>query len=571
MERKIILDFIAQNFNQLRMIDFKKMTIYQFGKKYQENSPILNGEILFAYEVNLPRINIKTFSLDKMNEGILEFARTIDQLMVFSHDDINFDICEVYSGKNLRDIDFKYLYLQPIYIENQLVGVISMYADVNTNPFCFNKTSLTVLYNQLEQVDINHLNQELLFALTDINDYYYILKNGDENKVYLSDSLKFKLNLTKSVLDFTDDLVKKFLSHHLIKEKKLKFPYENYKLFYILKALYDDQISNYLHINAINKLDLPDEFTMVVVLWNDEKTFSVVTNDVNFGAKYYLCAYDQDYYLLIIGRKYAANLISHLFKKYDCQYLVLHAPTDINNQMDFNKVMDYIKTTRCEKFIYSDYVSYYNALNQEGLNLVLKNRNRLIINSKDESDQLILLNGLSSDFKSQFNLTEFENQTFQKANQFIKKYNQNFAICIDSLSLLKRKCVELLKKCQTKNLQLSLIIDYNQLASKDDLLEAITLLKSFDVKIYVTSSIFLNLKLIDTMRYFDGCYVTKEEFASIQSSPNEFMNMFVSYFFNGNKKIIFEETTNIAYNKRYEDELIFFVKESEKINNEWIK
>ncbi len=566
MERRIILDFISQNFNQLKQIDFKQIFIYQFGKNYDLNSlegNILNGENLFAYEINLPRINSKILPFEKIDSELFEFALTIKEITILSCKGLNFDLFEVYNDKNIKEIKFNYLYLQPIYVDKKLVGVISMYANELIKEFSFNKASLTVLFNQLEQVDQFILKNHLTSTLIEIDDYYFILKHADNNKVFLSNTLKDKWKLTKNSVDFNHDLVRKFLSHHLIKEKKLKFPYESYKIFYLLKEVYDDITSNYLHINAINKLNLPNEFTLIVVLWNEQREFCEITEGVNFGSEYYLSAYEQDYYLLLICRKYSASFVNRILKKYDCQYLILNAPGDINNKMDLNRIMEYIKNSRCEKFVYSEYIIYFNNLSQEGMKVILRNKNRLIVNSKDSNQQLILLNYVPNDLSYQVILEEFENRTLQKANNFIKNHSDDFAICLDSLSLLKRKFTELLKKCKTKQIRLTLIIDYNKLSKKDELIEAITIVKNYNVKIYATSSIFLNLNLIDTMRYFDGCYVTKEEFTSIQSSPNEFMNMFVSYYFNGNKHIIFEETTNIEYNKRYEDELIFFVKESE--------
>lgn len=570
MERRVILDFIVQNYEQLKKIDFTKIFIYLFGKKYQRETPILNGEVLFAYEVNLPRINFKTLSLDKMYEGILEFADTLEHLMIFSHNDITFDINEVYNEKNLKNIDFKFLYLQPIFIDKQLVGVISMYANNYDENFCFNKASLTVMVNQLEEADYKKIKQEIINGLFDANDYYYLLKN-DENKVFLSTNLQEKFNINKSFVFFEDDIVKHFLAHYMVKEKRLSFPYENYKLFYCLKNMYDECNTHLLHIDAINKLNLPTEFTAVVVLWNDNRPFTDVTYGVSFGAEYYLCAYHQDCYLLIISRKYATNLINKLFKNYECNYFVLHAPSDINNQMNFKKIINYIENTRCEQFIYADYVSYLNKLNQEKMQFKIKKHLRIIINSKNDNQKLILLNDLPMAIMSDVNKNELEQLTFKQMNQFIKNNYQDFAVFLDSSSLTKRKNIEFLKKCQSKKLQVSFITYYNNLSNKEQFIEAISLLKEFNAKIYVTSSIFLNLELIDLMKFFDGCYVVKEEFNNIQLMPNNFMNMFISYFFNDNKIIIFEETTNPLINKRYEDELIFFVKESENNDNEWIK
>ena len=38
MERKVILDFIAQNFNDFANIRFKEMTVFLYGKDYKEEN-----------------------------------------------------------------------------------------------------------------------------------------------------------------------------------------------------------------------------------------------------------------------------------------------------------------------------------------------------------------------------------------------------------------------------------------------------------------------------------------------------------------------------------------------------
>ena len=65
------------------------------------------------------------------------------------------------------------------------------------------------------------------------------------------------------------------------------------------------------------------------------------------------------------------------------------------------------------------------------------------------------------------------------------------------------------------------------------------------------------------MELFDGCYVHKDEFTGLMNMNNKFINMFVTYFYNDSKIVIFEQSDNEEFNNRYEDETIYFVKESE--------
>ena len=134
---------------------------------------------------------------------------------------------------------------------------------------------------------------------------------------------------------------------------------------------------------------------------------------------------------------------------------------------------------------------------------------------------------------------------------------------LESISLLKRKLIEIYKKFNNKQIPLSVIVHYNKETKKEDLYNALSLFKIYNIKAYADSSIFLNLSVIDTMELFDGCYVHKDEFTGLMNMNNKFINMFVTYFYNDSKIVIFEQSDNEEFNNRYEDETIYFVKESE--------
>ena len=174
-----------------------------------------------------------------------------------------------------------------------------------------------------------------------------------------------------------------------------------------------------------------------------------------------------------------------------------------------------------------------------------------------------LLNYVSSGFKYLENSLEYERITVNKLNKYIKEAKHGCYVGLESMSLLKRKAIEVYKKFKNKNIPLSIIVHYNKESTKEDLYNALSLLKLYDIKVFADSSIYLNLSVIDTMELFDGCYVHKDEFEGLMKSNNKFINMFVTYFYNDSKLIIFEQTKNQEYNNRYEDESIYFVKESE--------
>ena len=111
MERKLILDFIGQNFEKLSSIKFKQMTVFVYGKLYDNNSLgniLLDGNKLFAYDVKLPRIYLKKFPLEKMNDGLLAFANDLDNLTIIPKNDFNFELGYELALHRLMD---QYLYI----------------------------------------------------------------------------------------------------------------------------------------------------------------------------------------------------------------------------------------------------------------------------------------------------------------------------------------------------------------------------------------------------------------------------------------------------------------------------
>lgn len=571
MERKIILNFVSSNYKILKAIDFHHLNIYLYGKSYAKNSIssyLLNGEQIFAYDVTLPRTFCKKFSFDKMSCGILDFASQIDNNVCFSKSDFSFELEDVYSGKDISEFDFNYLYLVPIIKENIKVGLIVIYAKNKIDDFNLINSSITVLYNSLQEIESKSFEQVIINSLIDYDNYYYILRENLLPEVVLSTSLKDKWQKGHKI-SFKNELVQNFMNHHLVKEKKLEFPFEQYKIFYINKNEFDDQSSRYLHINALSSINLPDEFTLLVVDFSQNNDdFVNVVNNMHLIHKYYLCAYEEDYYLLIIESKINQSLFKKILKSYDCYYLVINAPKDLNNKMDFRKIASYIKNNRPKEFEYQNYLKYINDVNNDLLEINFNEyKTKEVVCSFGNKKIANLINFIPNKFKFDSSKIDFEKRTINRLNSYIKNNNENVFVCLNASSIIKRKIIEIYKKYFSKDINLSVIITYQDDLSKKEFLDAIAYAKQYNVSIFVDSSIFLNLELIDLMRYFDGCYVKKEEFASIQNAPNKFINVFVSYYFNDNKTIIFEETNNRELNKRYEDELIYFVKESEGRKN----
>ena len=233
--------------------------------------------------------------------------------------------------------------------------------------------------------------------------------------------------------------------------------------------------------------------------------------------------------------------------------------------MDFTKIIKYLKEVRPNEFLYHEYLTYINTLNNDSLTLKKnKLKKNIVYSSTNKNTKYHLINYVSKGFKYLENSLEYERLAVNRLNKYIKEAECACYVGLESISLLKRKVIEVYKKFKNKSIPLSIIVHYNNETKKEELYNALSLLKLYDIKIYADSSIYLNLNVIDTMEMFDGCYVHKEEFNGLMKMNNKFINMFVTYFYNESKLIIFEQNDNVEINNRYEDESIYFVKESER-------
>jgi len=567
MERKLILDFIGQNYNSLSDIKFKQMTVFMYGKIYQNDSlgnKLLDGNKLFAYDVKLPRIYLKKFQLDKINDGVLALAGDINQMTVFNKSDFNFELEEVYSGKDIRELNFNYLYLYPVIKDDLKIGAILIYAENLVKDFKITQNSVTLLFNGLSELELVNFRQNIINALLDEESLYYLVGQTNNKYCYLSDNLCEKFKLKNPVL-LDNELITSFIKHHQVKHAKLKFPFEDYFVYSVNKNDFDDIKDNYLHISSLNQVELNDEFTLVIVDYSQHTDdFICFINKLNLTDKYYVCACEDGFYVLAINKKIKKTVIKQMLAGIGSFYITLHGPSEVNNKMDFSKIVKYLKEVRPNEFIYHEYLTFINYLCQDSLELNKNKHSKHIIVSSTKKDlKYPLLNYVSIGFKYLDNSLEYERITVNKLNKYIKDAKTGCYVGLESISLLKRKLIEIYKKYQNKQIPLSVIIHYNKETKKEELYNALSLFKMYGIKAYADSSIFLNLNVIDTMELFDGCYVHKDEFSGLMNLNNKFINMLITYFYNESKLIIFEQSENEEYNNRYEDESIYFVKESE--------
>ena len=68
---------------------------------------------------------------------------------------------------------------------------------------------------------------------------------------------------------------------------------------------FDDKTANYLHVSSLNSIDLSDEFTVVVIDYSQHtSSFVEFIQTLNLVDRYYLCACEDGFYMLVIDKKY---------------------------------------------------------------------------------------------------------------------------------------------------------------------------------------------------------------------------------------------------------------------------
>ena len=216
-----------------------------------------------------------------------------------------------------------------------------------------------------------------------------------------------------------NELVSSFLNHHLVKKSSLKFPFEDYFVYSVIKNDFDDIKDNYLHISSLNKVGLSEEFTLIIVDYSQHTdSFIDFVSKLNLTDKYYVCACEDGFYLLAIDKKIKKTIVKTMLSGINSFYITLHAPSEINNKMDFSKIVKYLKEVRPNEFLYHEYLTFINYLNQDSL-VLNKNKHskRVVMLSTNQNIKYPLLNYVSTGFKYLENSLEYERISVNKLNK----------------------------------------------------------------------------------------------------------------------------------------------------------
>lgn len=533
MERNVILNFISQNYNALINSKIKRMTICLFGIDYSSSkyNNLINGQSLFIFDIKLPRIDKKISQLEDMNTGLLEFSQNIDAMTKLNKDDFVAE-CDPYSNKLMTDLDFNYVFLFPI-IKNDLhQGVIFSYSDIDSS-FNYSPASITKLLNDLVNDFDNDINLEIS-KITNLNNPLVLEHNG---KIYQNSDVDVLNNYQKKVAN-------------------LGFPYTSYKLSYL-----DDNVSDdisMLHLSMIDKMKYDSSYTIVVVEDYSYERIKRVVQNINQNVLVFNA--DDDFYVLIFNYKIKNNEVKTYLERFNGYKIIFNCPKDISRKMKLEKIVQFIKAIKPISYDEALYKRYLEVYGQEMMrsNTVVKRLKR-VYNSKNNEDIGLLVNYVPDDFKYLDAAATFERRTINLVNEIKNDECDHLFIGLLSSSINIRKMKEIYKKYAAMAKKISLIVHYDKNQSREDFIDAIVSVQGMGIDLYFDSSIYLNFNILDCMSIAKGIYVRKEEFAGLENTKMNLVNLIMSYFMNDKEKIIIELTGIKEKDDNYRHDSIMFV------------
>ena len=556
MERNIILDFIAQNFTFFSNINLQEMTICIYGKNYENPfyKNIFNGEEIYLYDVKLPRIYSKKIPLEKINDGLLEFIGTLNKPTCLDHDDFTFDLFEPYNNRNIKNMEFNYLYLFPIVKNEMHVASIIIYSDCKES-FELTSASITSMINKLTLDDEETFSLKINESFNNTDSYYYFVKH--KQFFYPSASLNSLFLKSK----YEEKEIEEFLKHKYLMKKNMPFPFEDCELYYIEINKYKNVNIEFLNILSIKYQNLSNDFTLLYFEWNDKKDVTSFIFDLNINSIYYVYCLENNQYLILINDNINEKELRGKIKinEYFC---ILQAPKHINNKMDLIKLSAFITYYHPSTFILDDYLKYLNCL---GADLLNSKRNSIhsyqLINS-NSLKSINLINNYNKNIKYESTFNDYEEKVITKLEKNLKKDKQEIACYLNTKTLEKKKIYDIVKKYDKNNIVLTINLTASENLKKEAFYDYLGMLKKYAIKVYVDSSIFLSFKYAEALRIIDGCYINKEEFEELHTKFNSFTDMIIKYFYNENKDIVFEKN-DLKFDVKHKDELIYFIQRKE--------
>ena len=533
MERKILLNFVANNYDTLTTLNTKRISIYLFGMNCDNSkySIFYQKDKVYCYDLKLPRIDKKIFDLSYMEEGLLGFSISLKKEELLKKDQLIQEI-DPFSNKNLGEFNFDYLLINPIIVDNINQGVIFIYS---TNQMIVRLKGVNKLINDLctsfdQSIDANIINKLIKMPEE------YVIKNND--LIYKSNDL---INI--------DD----FYNNYQVKSFNLDIPYQDYVFYYKQEIETGNEL---LHLSNLNKLPLNKTYYLIIT---EAKINEIKKLKTKISDNIDLYDLEDNFYLLLIPYL-SIKIIKNALNDYHNYYLLLKSPNDVNSKMDLKKIFNYIKDERIESFKIDNYKEYIKELGEEEYNLnIIEANHQYIYSTTNSTLSAFIVNNKAFDIKHQDNFDKYNKDTIKKLNKNLENELNSIFSFVNSSIINNRNMKEIYKKYQNANKKLNLIIHFDHRISKDKLMDALIYLKNNHIGIYFDSSVAFNLEMLDLVKISDGIYINEKEFNAIEDLKEELANLIVSYYLKMKLKLIFEETNEKLKDANYISDNIYSV------------
>lgn len=582
MKQELMLNFICQNFFELSSIIPDEIIICEEGRMY--NTPLYkkidNGEYLYVHSIKIPRVYSKRIELDYVTSETYSFIKTLANVTILTPSDFDEMFIEPYQKRKLNDIKSNYIYLVNVNNEKEkLSGFIIVFANQKNESFSFNKKSVTSLFKLLQYNDEDDFTSYLqsLFTIdssksldiSDISNYYdYYIFNKDNNNLIMStnneqiDSIE-SLDGIES-LDCVENLNDTYLVNNYIND------YINVSVYYKKKDNVIEKNIPIIHIDSIYSINIPKVFSIIFIEHEYDNINTCVKKVIDYldiNSSYNVISISDSNILIIVN-----DLIQKIdfsnFENINYNILLRSEQSNITNKMNFAKLAKYIFACKPSVYKQEEYINYLTNIGKISSSIARNNKYNYLISSVNNSVVYTIVNNyvkvINNNNSDSQNISIYENKMINMLEKHIKSNNGDYLLFAHSFSLFKRKLINLLTNSIKNNLNGIIVITYDFINSNDStninkFYEGISRLKSTGVKIFVDSSVYLNLYVSKAISIVDGIYIGYDELKSMYESPNDFVNYFVSYYYQRDYEIIIDINNDEKYRTLYNNEKIYYL------------
>ena len=558
MNREIIFNFLSQNVDTIRDVDVVEMTICLFGEIFENRftKNVLKEEQLYLYHVKLPRMYFKNKSMNISDNSILTLSADVNEIAKFSYNDFTFTLTDPFYEKDIREFNFRYLYLVPIISKKEKVGMIIVYANDDDCEFKFDNNSLSKLAVNLTKNEEASFLEEIKNNLNDFDpsNINYFINDKINKKLINCKSLQSSFNYDEVIYyekKLTDTVEYKELSiKYTLLKKNMSVDYPDLELYYF-KDLDDFDLIRYYKTFKHRKNS--KEFMVFINGLNAVKKFVRYFSD---KGKLELYGYsDDNYFIIISNSSLLKDVSSYLDKELKANYSIIIKDLDfITDKINLDRFLKYLAVNEPRKFDIKDYKQFILNIGED---LYKASKDKLASNSLlYEGNTYLVIN-------KPFEKMEYTESMKQAMNRIVACINKNldndyFLISLLPEMLDTRKIKELFKKLN--NLEKHVIIvlsDYT--GNKNLVFNAYNTIKLNNYSLFVNSTIIQNFNLFSNMSLIDGVYIDKGEFEAIQNGARSLAKAILVYLFKEQKQIIFEKTDDEEKNNQFINDNIYFI------------